>query len=216
MTVAQVAPAPAVKGWGWSRFPVNALLADRRMQRFFPKLLWLVVPGAYYYVMIVSNGFGRVGLIPAAALVILLVISVVVSAGLLAAVLRLFGNAGYFDVARSWIVTLLGTWAMALALECLSWYATGRLDPGNPVNVVSVQLCSLSHQFCAGWLAGVLAHAIYALVGAVLLAAIIRLIARALPATGRVPAFERVPEPRILPAAIAVGLLMQFFDGLIT
>src|SRR5947209_20628140 len=37
--VSLVVPAPAAKWNGWSRFPVNLLLADPRMQRFFPKLL---------------------------------------------------------------------------------------------------------------------------------------------------------------------------------
>lgn len=215
MSVVQAAPAPAEKGRDWSRFPVNRLLADRRMQRVFPKLLWLVVPCAYYYLTITSASFSSAGLIPAAALVVLLVTSMVIGAGVVAALLRPFGNDGYFGLARSWVVTVLGTWAMALALECLSYYATGRMDPENPVNVVSVQLCSLSNQFCFSRLAGALAHAICALIGAALLAAIIRLTTHAVPATGGMPALERVAEPRIWLAGIAVGVLMQFLDGLI-
>src|SRR5690349_22450916 len=105
--------SPPSRGSGWTRFPVNELLMDARMQRLLPKLLWLVVPLQYYYATHISGGFNPESYIPSAALVVLLVTSMVVVGGVIAIVYP-FPGKSYFDRARGMITPMLGTWGLAL------------------------------------------------------------------------------------------------------
>lgn len=217
MSLAESTPDQTVVPHDWNRFPVNTLLADGGMQRLFPKLLWLVAPFAYYYATKSTGAFNPDSFISTAAYIVLLVISMTVVGGVIATALPPRGRGGYYDKARGLIATLLGIWAMALGLECLSYSLTGVFDPDTPANVVSDLWCAVSS--CTGLWAVVVAglsHLTYALVGAVLLAALVHVISRFIPTPRPKLKFEPVPEPNLFLAVILVGLLMWVFDAVIT
>lgn len=201
----------------WRFLPINKLLQTRWMQQIFPKLLWLVVPLQYYHARQLPAGFNIDSYLPSAALVIVLVASMVCVAGIIA--IWYPRSEYYYDAARSLVSSMLGTWAFALALVCLSFGLT-RWRYARPSDVVEDVLClpepaPLMRAVCDSKLMHpLLVYSVYALAGAVLLAMLIHGCARI--KAERNEDFRPLQEPNILVVIIAVAMLMAFFRWLIT
>jgi hypothetical protein len=200
----------------WRLLPINKLLAIKWMQQVFPKLLWLVVPLQYYHAWQLPAGFGLDSYLPSAALVIVLVASMVCAGGIIAIFYP--RSEFYYDAARSMVSSMLGTWAFALTLVCLSFWLTGWSS--RPRDVVEDCLClhepvSLLRLVCDEKLARhTFVYFIYALTGAALLTMLIHGCARINAA--RNEDFRPLREPNLLVVAIAVAAMMTFFQWLIT
>lgn len=214
---------PVVPRSGWRRvlewrlLPVNKLLQTKWMQQIFPKLLWLVVPLQYYYAQQLPAGFGLESYLPSAALVIVLVASMVCVAGVIA--IGYPRSKYYYDAARSLVSSMLGTWGFALALVCLSSSLTGGRS-SRPDDVVRDFLCprepaSWVKKACDSELMQpVLVYFVYALASAVLLTMLIHGCARI--KAERNEDYRPLQEPNLVVVAIAVAMLMAFFQWLIT
>ena len=200
---------------GWRFVPINKLLKIKWMQQVFPKLLWLVVPLQYYHARQLPAGFNIESYLPSAALVVVLVTSMVCAGGVIAILYP--RSEYYYDRARSLVSSMLGTWAFALALVCVSFWLTGS---SRPSDVVQDFLCPLQPApwmdvFCSSKpIRHMLVYSVYALAGAVLLAVLIHMCARI--KAKRNDNFRPLQEPNILAVAIAVAVLMTFFQWLIT
>jgi hypothetical protein len=201
----------------WRFLPINKLLHTTWMQQVFPKLLWLVVPLQYYYARQMPAGFNIDSYLPSTALVIVLMVSMVCGGGLIAILYP--RSEYYYDAARALVSSMLGTWAFALALVCLSFWFTGYLL-SRPQDVVQDFLCPLEP---ASWMDAVcssksmrhmLVYSIYALTGAALLTMFIHGCARF--KARRNDDFRPLREPNIVVVAIAVAVLMTVFQWLIT
>jgi hypothetical protein len=213
-----IAPRAGRRRWLERRFlPINKLLRTKWMQQVFPKLLWLVVPLQYYHARQLPAGFNIDSYLPSAALVVVLVASMVCVAGIIA---MLYPRSNYYyDAARSLISSMLGTWAFALALVCLSFELT-RWRYSRPGDVVENSLCLPEPAFylravCdSKWMHPLLVYSVYALTGAVLLTMLIHGCARFKAA--RNEDFRPLQEPNLFVVAIVVAALMTFFQWLIT
>jgi hypothetical protein len=213
-----IAPRAGRRRWLERRFlPINKLLQTKWMQQVFPKLLWLVVPLQYYHARQLPAGFNIDSYLPSAALVIVLVASMVCVAGIIA---MLYPRSKYYyDAARSLISSMLGTWAFALALVCLSFELT-RWRYARPSDVVENFLCLPEPAFCmravcdSKWMHPLLVYSVYALTGAVLLTMLIHSCARIKAA--RNEDFRPLQEPNLFVVALVVAALMTFFQWLIT
>lgn len=200
----------------WRLLPINKLLRTQWMQQIFPKLLWLVVPLQYYYAQQLPAGFNLESYLPSAALVIVLVASMVCAAGLIAVLYP--SSDYYYDAARSLVSSMLGTWAFALALICLSFWLSGWA--ARPSDVVQDFLCPREpgpwiRAACDSRLVRpVLVNLVYALAGAVLLTMLIHGCARI--KAERNEDYRPLREPNLVVVAIAVAVLMAFFQWLIT
>jgi hypothetical protein len=200
----------------WRFLPINKLLRTRWMQQVFPKLLWLVVPLQYYHARQLPAGFNIDSYLPSAALVVVLVASMVCAAGIIA--IKYPRSDYYYDAARSLVSSMLGTWAFALALVCLSFWLTGWSSRQR--DVVQDLLCPLQpapllQSLCdAKLVRHMLVYSVYALIGAALLTMLIHGCARIKAA--RNDNFRPLQEPNLVVVAIAVGVLMTFFQWLIT
>ncbi|WP_271571539.1 hypothetical protein [Bradyrhizobium sp. CCBAU 11386] len=201
----------------WRLLPINKLLQIKWMQQVFPKLLWLVVPLQYYHARQLPAGFNIDSYLPSAALVVVLVASMVCVAGIIA---MLYPRSKYYyDAARSLISSMLGTWAFALALVCLSFGLTQWRD-SRPSDVVENFLClpepaPYIRAVCdSKWMHPLLIYSVYALTGAVLLTMLIHGCARIKAA--RNEDFRPLQEPNLFVVAIVVAALMTFFQWLIT
>jgi hypothetical protein len=214
-------PIAPVAGWRrwleWRFLPINKLLRTKWMQQVFPKLLWLVVPLQYYHARQLPAGFNIDSYLPSAALVVVLVASMVCVAGIIA---MLYPRSKYYyDAARSLISSMLGTWAFALALVCLSFELT-RWRYARPGDVVENFLClpepaSGMRAVCdSKWMHPLLVYSVYALTGAVLLTMLIHGCARIKAA--RNEDFRPLQEPNLFVVALVVAALMTFFQWLIT
>jgi hypothetical protein len=214
-------PAAPKSGWRrlleWRLLPINKLLQTQWMQQIFPKLLWLVVPLQYYYAQQLPAGFNLESYLPSAALVIVLVASMVCVAGVIAIFYP--RSEYYYDAARALVSSMLGTWAFALALVCLSSGLTERRD-SRPGDVVNDFLCPREpspwiRRVCDSELMQpVLVYFVYALIGAVLLTILIHGCARI--TAERNEDYRPLREPNLVVVAIAVAVLMTFFQWLIT
>lgn len=205
------------RGREWRFLPINKLLQTKWMQQVFPKLLWLVVPLQYYYARQLPAGFNIDSFLPSAALVIVLVASVVCVAGLIA--IRYPRSEYYYDAARSLVSSMLGTWAFAVALVCLSFGLTRWLY-ARPSDVVEDFLCLPEPAPWMKWACDsklmhpLFVYSVYALVGAALLTLLIHGCTRIKAA--RNEDFRPLQEPNVLVVVIAVAVLMTFFRWLIT
>lgn len=201
----------------WRFLPINKLLQTRWMQQIFPKLLWLVVPLQYYHARQLPAGFNIDSYLPSAALVIVLVASMVCAAGFIA--IWYPRSEYYYDAARSLVSSMLGTWAFALALVCLSFGLT-RWRYARPSDVVEDVLCLpepalLTRAVCDSKLMHpLLVYSVYAVAGAVLLTVLIHGCARI--KAERNEDYRPLQEPNLVVVAIAVAMLMAFFQWLIT
>lgn len=213
-----IAPGAGWRRWlDWRFLPINKLLQTKWMQQVFPKLLWLVVPLQYYHAQQLPAGFNIDSYLPSAALVVVLVASMVCVAGIIA---MLYPRSKYYyDAARSLISSMLGTWAFALALVCLSFELT-RWRYARPGDVVESFLClpepaSGMRAVCdSKWMHPLLVYSVYALTGAVLLTMLIHGCARIKAA--RNEDFRPLQEPNLFVVALVVAALMTFFQWLIT
>jgi len=213
-------PVAPKSGWRrlleWRLLPINKLLQTKWMQQVFPKLLWLVVPLQYYYAQQLPAGFNLESYLPSAALVIILVASMVCVAGVIA--IGYPRSENYYDAARSLVSSMLGTWAFALALICLSLGLNGWF--ARPSDVIQDFLCPFEpgpwiRVVCDSRLVRpLLVYLIYALAGAVLLTILIHGCARIKAA--RNEDYRPLREPNLVVVAIAVAVLMAFFQWLIT
>ncbi|WP_027555972.1 hypothetical protein [Bradyrhizobium sp. Cp5.3] len=213
---------PVAPKSGWrrlleSRFlPINKLLQTKWMQQVFPKLLWLVIPLQYYYAQQLPAGFNLESYLPSAALVIVMVSSMVCVAGVIA--IGYPRSEYYYDSARSLVSSMLGTWAFALALICGSFGLSGW--SARPSDVIQDFLCPFEpgpwiRVVCdSRLLRPLLVYLIYALAGAVLLTILIHGCARIKAA--RNEDYRPLREPNLVVVAIAVAVLMAFFQWLIT
>ena len=205
---------------GWTRFPVNELLMDTRVQRLLPKLLWLVVPLQYYYATHISGGFNPESYIPSAALAVLFVTSMVLVGGAIAIVYPSPGR--YFDRARGMITPMLGTWGLALTLVSISYLLSPSASSTRPRDIVLDYLCPtdgtvrFTQQLCDAKGGQTASYVIYALVSAMLLSLLVRLLARLTAGSRKRDEFEPISEPNIVFVALSVGIVMAVIHAVIT
>lgn len=212
--------SPPSKANGWTRFPVNELLMDVRVQRLLPKLLWLVVPLQYYYTTHISGGFNPESYIPSAALVVLFVTSMVVVGGAVAIIYPRPGR--YFDRARGMITPMLGTWGLALTMVSMSYLLSPWAASTRPRDVVLEYLCPtdgtvrFTQPLCDAKGGQAASYVLYALVSAVLLSLLVRLLAKITAGAHKRDEFEPISEPNIVVVALAVGIVMTVIHTVIT
>ncbi|NUU41563.1 hypothetical protein [Tardiphaga robiniae] len=112
-------------------FPAYWVVENAKVEDFFAKLIWLIVPLQYVLLTRIAGGLNSDDYMVAALLslssIVLLLIAGSATAGIVIVIIkRARGN--YQQVARMWMVTLLICWAGANVLYAISIFYGERLE----------------------------------------------------------------------------------------
>lgn len=205
----------AIEFPGWSRLPVNLLVADFRLRRWVPKLIWLVIPVEYYVITRFSGGVSTESYLSAVIFSVICVLSFLM-AGFVVALLWPF-KANLQSRSRGAVAALLIVWSTALLLMALSYWLTDQCS-GQPKDVLADLVYSV-------WPSGrsphkpsfqnFTAHLGYAAFAAIIDTTIIRKIWAVRATSEAEPArSEWIYEPNLFLIVFVVALLMMLLHAL--
>lgn len=202
----------------WPRFPVAILVADKRLQFWVPKLIWLVIPMEYYVITSFSGGFDTESYLSVVIFSVVCVFAFLIT-GFVAAVLLPFEGTLHAR-SRGMVTSLLCVWGTVLLLQFASYFLTFSTQ-----HEARDLLASLLHD---RWpvpnphgidresvLPNFLAYFGYALLAAIIDLILIRMIARPDPSlvrSGREA--EWICEPSLITVSALVALLMLLLHSL--
>jgi hypothetical protein len=106
-------------GVGLLHFPGNHLVGDPRLEGVAAKAIWLVIPFEYYVLTRFSGGLDVTSYVPAAAMALICVVTIMAVSALISVVPW---NGRYADRFRGWTVALLTIWGTSLTLLALSYF----------------------------------------------------------------------------------------------
>ncbi len=194
-------------------FPVNRLIADPRLEGVAAKAIWLVIPLEYYVLTRLDGGISVDSYVPAAAMALICVVAIIVASSIIALVYP--RRESYANRVRSLTVSLLAIWGSSLALLALSYFVTSILSPSHvPHDIIEDFICrrwkcnvypDITWQTFTG-------YAAYSMAAALLSAAAIRSISPPKNSLG-LAGHERIAEPNIVIAAIAVAVVMMLLHS---
>ena len=205
----------------WPRFPAKRLVADDRLQKWTPKLIWFVIPLEYYVVTSFSGGISTESYLSVVIFSVVCVFAFVITGFVVAVLLPFTGTLQ--SRSRGMITSLLCVWGTALLLQAASYFLTWLFSSQGTSDVLASLLHDRWHvpnplgldgaSFLVNF-GGYLGYAILAIVIDMIL---IGLIARPDPkllSPPRDPSDEWIREPGVIVVSVLVALLMLILHAM--